>query len=97
VLVSACSESPQVFKALQFSPECLFGFSPKVCSGKAVTHFMNTTNPTASAFQNLVIAADETLHVLCRMRGITLDDLSEEALERFFFEALDEEFWNAAR
>jgi hypothetical protein len=58
---------------------------------------MNTTNPTASAFQNLVIAADETLHVLCRMRGITLDDLSEEALERFFFEALDEEFWNAAR
>ena len=58
---------------------------------------MNTTNPTASAFQNLVIAADETLHVLCRMRGITLDDLSEEALERFFFGALDEEFWNAAR
>jgi hypothetical protein len=58
---------------------------------------MNATNPTAAAFHNLVIAADETLHVLCRMRGITLDDMSEEALERFFFEALDEEFWNGAR
>jgi hypothetical protein len=54
---------------------------------------MNTTNPTATAFRNLVIAADETLHVLCRLRGITLDDLSEDALEAFFFQALDDEFW----
>jgi hypothetical protein len=57
----------------------------------------NSTNPTATAFRNLVIAADETLHVLCRMRGITLDDLSEDALEAFFFQALDDEFWVAAQ
>ncbi|CAN7252844.1 hypothetical protein LJR034_000984 [Caballeronia sp. LjRoot34] len=55
------------------------------------------TNPTATAFRNLVIAADETLHVLCRLRGITLDDLSEDALEAFFFQALDDEFWVGAR
>jgi hypothetical protein len=58
---------------------------------------MNTTNPTAAAFRNLVIAADETLHVLCRLRGITLDDLSEDELEAFFFEALDDEFWIGAQ
>ncbi|MDN7176577.1 hypothetical protein M0D69_00780 [Caballeronia sp. SEWSISQ10-4 2] len=58
---------------------------------------MNTTNPSAAAFRNLVIAADETLHVLCRLRGITLDDLSEEELEAFFFQALDDEFWIGAR
>jgi hypothetical protein len=63
----------------------------------AVSPCMNTTNPTAAAFRNLVIAADETLHVLCRLRGITLDDLSEDELEAFFFQALDDEFWSGAQ
>ena len=74
-------------------------FFLKFNADSADTSFMNTSNPnpTAVAFRNLVIAADETLHVLCRMRGITLDEMSEESLERFFFEALDEEFWNAAQ
>jgi hypothetical protein len=58
---------------------------------------MNTTNPTPTAFRNLVIAADETLHLLCHLRGITLEDLPEDALEAFYFEALDDEFWIAAR
>ncbi|SOE58545.1 hypothetical protein SAMN05414139_01390 [Burkholderia sp. D7] len=72
-------------------------FESKVSFAEAVSGCMDTTNPTAAAFRNLVIAADETLHVLCRMRGITLDDLSEEALEAFFFQALDDEFWIGAR
>lgn len=58
---------------------------------------MDMTNPTATAFRNLVLAADETLHLLCRLRGITIDDLSEDALEAFFFEALDDEFWVASK
>lgn len=70
---------------------------PKVSSAEAVSGSMNTTNPTANAFRNLVLAADETLNVLCRLRGITIDDLSEEALEAFFFQALDDEFWVAAQ
>ena len=69
----------------------------KVSSAEAVSRCMDTTNPTATAFRNLVIAADETLHVLCRLRGITIDDLSEDALEAFFFQALDDEFWGGAR
>ncbi|QIE23147.1 hypothetical protein SBC1_10250 [Caballeronia sp. SBC1] len=68
----------------------------KVSLVGAVSECMNTTNPTAAAFRNLVIAADETLHVLCRLRGITIDDLSEDALETFFFQALDDEFWTGA-
>jgi hypothetical protein len=72
-------------------------FGPKVSSAEAVSRCMDTTNPTATAFRNLVIAADETLHVLCRLRGITIDDLSEEALEAFFFQALDDEFWVGTR
>ncbi len=58
---------------------------------------MDMTNPTATAFRNLVLAADETLHLLCRLRGITIDDLSEDALEAFIFEALDDEFWANSR
>jgi hypothetical protein len=72
-------------------------FGSKVSPAEAVSGCMDTTNPTATAFRNLVIAADETLHVLCRLRGITIDDLSEEALEAFFFQALDDEFWIGAR
>jgi hypothetical protein len=69
----------------------------KVSFRMAVSPVMNTTNPTATAFRNLVIAADETLHLICRLRGITIDDLSEDALEAFFFDALDDEFWISAR
>ena len=63
----------------------------------AVIRVMDMTNPTATAFRNLVLAADETLHLLCSLRGITIDDLSEDALEAFFFEALDDEFWVNSR
>ena len=69
----------------------------QVMSRAAVIRVMDMTNPTATAFRNLVLAADETLHLLCRLRGITIDDLSEDALEAFFFEALDDEFWVNSR
>jgi hypothetical protein len=69
----------------------------QVVFGAAVIRVMDMTNPTATAFRNLVLAADETLHLLCRLRGITIDDLSEDALEAFFFEALDDEFWVNSR
>jgi hypothetical protein len=69
----------------------------KVMSPRAVSPVMDMTNPTATAFRNLVLAADETLHLLCRLRGITINDLSEDALEAFFFNALDDEFWAEAR
>src|ERR1700709_2857154 len=77
----------------QINPKCSQEASP----AGAVSRCMDTTNPTATAFRNLGIAADETLHVLCRLRGITIDDLSEEALQAFFFQALDDEFWVGTR
>ena len=57
---------------------------------------MDTTNPTATAFRNLVIAADETLHVLCRLRQIPLDSLSDAELGEFFFNALEDELGGGA-
>jgi hypothetical protein len=54
---------------------------------------MNFDNATSIAFRNVVKAADDTLDLICRLRGITLEDLADEELNAFFFTALGEEFF----
>jgi hypothetical protein len=59
----------------------------------AVNAGMNIENPTSTAFRNVVKAADSTLELICRLRGITLDDLSDQELNVFFLHALGDEFF----
>jgi hypothetical protein len=59
----------------------------------AVNPGMHIQNATPSAFRNVVRAADATLELICRLRGITLDDLPDEELNTFFLHALGDEFF----
>jgi hypothetical protein len=52
---------------------------------------MDTPNPTPEASRDLVRAAGETLELICRLRGIALEDLSDDELGEFFFNALAED------
>jgi hypothetical protein len=68
-------------------------FRTQVPAEPAVNPRMNFENATASTFRNVVRAADSTLELMCRLRGITLDDLPDEELNAFFFHALGDEFF----
>jgi hypothetical protein len=59
----------------------------------AVNIGMDIENATSIAFRNVVKAADSTLELICRLRGITLDNLSDEELNAFFLHALGDEFF----
>ncbi len=59
----------------------------------AVNPGMHIQNATSTAFRNVVRAADATLELICRLRGITLDDLPDDELNAFFLHALGDEFF----
>jgi hypothetical protein len=65
----------------------------KVLPKPAVNPGMHIQNATPAAFRNVVRAADSTLELICRLRGITLDDLPDEQLNAFFLHALGDEFF----
>jgi hypothetical protein len=52
---------------------------------------MDTRDPTSEAFRDLVRAAGETLELMCRMRGIALEDLTDDELGEFFVHALGDD------
>jgi hypothetical protein len=54
---------------------------------------MNSYHTSASAFRDVVKAADATLDLLCRLRGIALEDLGDEEINTFFLNALGDEFF----
>jgi hypothetical protein len=54
---------------------------------------MSSQHTAAVAFRNVVKAADDTLDLLCRLRGITIGDLSDEEINTFFLNALGDEFF----
>jgi hypothetical protein len=58
---------------------------------QAVSGGMDTQNPTPKASRELVRAAGETLELICRLRGIALEDLSDDELGEFFLNALAED------
>jgi hypothetical protein len=52
---------------------------------------MDTQNPAPEASRDLIRAAGETLELICRLRGIALEDLSDDELGEFFLNALAED------
>jgi hypothetical protein len=57
---------------------------------------MDTQNPSPEASRDIVRAAGETLELICRLRGIPVDSLSDAALGEYFFNALEDELGGAA-
>jgi hypothetical protein len=65
----------------------------KVPAAPAVKAATQTEDATTRAFREIVKAADVTLELMCRLRGITFDDLRDDELNEFFLHALGEEFF----
>jgi hypothetical protein len=53
---------------------------------------MNTTRPSHEAISHALDAADEALELLCRLRQIPIERLTDAELGEFFFNALESEF-----
>ncbi|MFT4432320.1 hypothetical protein ACMX25_02825 [Caballeronia sp. 15715] len=49
---------------------------------------MDTKEPTPEAARDLIRAAGETLELICRLRGVDIEDLSDEELGEYFSNAL---------
>jgi hypothetical protein len=49
---------------------------------------MEPSNPTSDASRDLIRAAGETLELMCRLRGIALEALTDDELGEFFLNAL---------
>jgi len=49
---------------------------------------MEPLNPTFNASRDLIRAAGETLELMCRLRGITIEALTDDELGEFFLNAL---------
>jgi hypothetical protein len=52
---------------------------------------MDTRDPTSEKFRDQIRAAGETLELLCRLRGIQLQDLTDDELGEFFLNALGDD------
>ena len=52
---------------------------------------MDTRDPHSDAFRNLISSAGETLDLLCRLRGIELQDLTDDELGAFFVQAMGDD------
>jgi hypothetical protein len=53
---------------------------------------MELNRPSPEDISHTLDAADEALDLLCRLRKIPLDSLSDAQLGEFFFRALESEF-----
>lgn len=62
----------------------------------AVILAMELDKLTYTDTRSALNAADEALELLCRLRQIPLDSLSDAALGEFFFNALEDELGGAA-
>jgi hypothetical protein len=60
------------------------------CSG-AVSVGMDTKQPTPEASRDLIRAAGETLELICRLRGVDIEELSDDELNEFFSNALGDD------
>jgi hypothetical protein len=52
---------------------------------------MDTKNPTPEASRDLIRAAGETLELICRLRGVDIEELSDDELNEFFSNALGDD------
>ena len=52
---------------------------------------MNTQNPSPEASRDIVRAAGETLDLICRLRGVAIEALSDDELGEFFSNALSDD------
>ena len=52
---------------------------------------MYTKQPTPEASRDLIRAAGETLQLICRLRGVDIEDLSDDELNEFFSNALGDD------
>jgi len=60
------------------------------CIG-AVSIGMDTKEPTPEASRDLIRAAGETLELICRLRGVAIEELSDDELGEFFSNALGDD------
>lgn len=63
----------------------------KVPCAAAVSVGMDTKQPTPKASRDLIRAAGETLELICRLRGVDIEDLSDDELTEFFSNALGDD------
>jgi hypothetical protein len=52
---------------------------------------MNTQNSSPEASRDIVRAAGETLELICRLRGVAIEELSDDELGEFFSNALSDD------
>jgi len=52
---------------------------------------MDTKEPTPEASRDLIRAAGETLELICRLRGVAIEELSDDELGEFFSNALGDD------
>jgi hypothetical protein len=64
--------------------------APKVSVQTADMRWMNKKTPTARDVHDVFAACDQTLELICRLRGIELHDLDDRQVNEFLFAALDE-------
>ena len=68
----------------------------KVCSGPAVILHMEPDKIPYTDTRSALNAAEEALALLCRLRRISIDSLSDAELGEFFFNALEDELGGSA-
>ena len=56
---------------------------------------MNTQNPSPEASRDIVRAAGETLELICRLRGVAIEALSDDELAEFFSNALSDDMFGS--
>jgi hypothetical protein len=52
---------------------------------------MDTKQPTPEASRDLIRAAGETLELICRLRGVDIEELSDDELNEFLSNALGDD------